>query len=308
MELKKIALMGLGAVGSYIYWGLSRKEGIDLSVIADGERKERLEKEGIVINGVRYNPAVKTPAQARGADLLIVTVKYTALRDSLSDIKEIADSHTIIMSLMNGVDSEEIIAEAVDPGQIVYSLIKIASQRVGNSIQFDPESTIGIFYGETDPDADHLRMEALNRLFDGSAVEHQESSDIIREIWSKFLLNIGNNLPQAIIGCGVGAYDDSEHLLFIKKKLRAEVKAIAAAKGIDLTNLDQRSTKGAKVFPDARYSTLQDIDAKRHTEIDMFAGAVVKMGNELGIATPYNEAVYHLIKALEEKNDGRFDY
>ena len=53
---------------------------------------------------------------------------------------------------------------------------------------------------------------------------------------------------------------------------------------------------------------LQELDAGRHTEIDMFSGALMRMGQELGIPTPYNEYTYHMIKALEEKNDGLFDY
>lgn len=61
-------------------------------------------------------------------------------------------------------------------------------------------------------------------------------------------------------------------------------------------------------MPSARYSTLQDLDAKRHTEIDMFSGALMRMGKELGIPTPYNEYTYHMIKALAEKNDGLLDY
>ena len=65
---------------------------------------------------------------------------------------------------------------------------------------------------------------------------------------------------------------------------------------------------GSAVPPSARYSTLQDLDAGRHTEIDMFSGALIRMGKELGIPTPYNEYTYHIIKALEEKNDGKFDY
>ncbi len=55
-------------------------------------------------------------------------------------------------------------------------------------------------------------------------------------------------------------------------------------------------------------NTLQDLDAKRHTEIDMFSGAIIRMGKQLGISTPYNEFTFHMIKALEEKNDGNFDY
>ena len=101
-----------------------------------------------------------------------------------------------------------------------------------------------------------------------------------------------------MVGCGVGAYRDSEHVAFLRDRLREEVDRIA----------DTSSTFGSKVRDRARYSTLQDLDAGRHTEVDMFAGAVVRMGRELGIPTPYNEFTYHMIKALEEKNDGKFDY
>ena len=57
-----------------------------------------------------------------------------------------------------------------------------------------------------------------------------------------------------------------------------------------------------------RSKHLQDIDSGRHTEIDMFSGVMMRMGKELGIPTPYNEYTYHMIKALEEKNDGVFEY
>lgn len=117
-----------------------------------------------------------------------------------------------------------------------------------------------------------------------------------------------NNLPQAILGAGVGCYRDSVHMQAISDGLRQELEAIAAAKGIDINKADKSSSRGSAVPPSARYSTLQDLDAKRHTEIDMFSGTLMKMGRELGIPTPYNEYTYHMIKALEEKNDGLFDY
>ena len=93
-----------------------------------------------------------------------------------------------------------------------------------------------------------------------------------------------------------------------REALRRELEAIAAAKGIDLSKAAAGSTHGSTVPPTARYSTLQDLDAGRHTEIDMFSGALMRMGRKLGIPTPYNEYTYHMIKALEEKNDGLFDY
>ena len=127
-------------------------------------------------------------------------------------------------------------------------------------------------------------------------------------MWSKFRLNVCNNLPQAILGAGVGCYQDSVHMKAISDGLRRELEAIASAKGIDISKAAASSGHGSAVPPSARYSTLQDLDAGRHTEIDMFSGALVRMGRELGIPTPYNEYTYHMIKALEEKNDGKFDY
>ncbi len=307
MDIKKVAIIGAGAVGCYILWGLSQKEDIELSVIASGERKDRFEKEGFFINGRLYQPIVKTPAEAFGADLVIVAVKYNALRSAVSDIKEIVDRHTVVMSLMNGVDSEEVIAAKIGEERIIPALIKVASERKGNRIYFDADTTIGIVYGEKDGKST-ARTREIAELFEGTGLNYRETDVILSEIWTKFRLNVGNNQPQAMLGVGVGAYSDSEHVAALRDGLVKELEAIANAKGIDLSAADPSSSRGSKVFKKARYSTLQDLDAKRHTEVEMFSGAIVRMGKELGIPTPYNEFTYHMIKALEEKNDGLFDY
>ena len=307
MDFKKIVIIGAGAVGSYMLWGLSHKDDIDISVVASGKRKERLETEGLCINDELYKPAVKTPQEAHGADLVILAVKYNALPAAVQDIKEIVDEHTVVISLMNGVDSEDVIASEIGEKHIVPALIKVASERKQNRIYFDPESTIGVVYGEKDGKSSE-RTRALEQLFEGTGLHYRETAVILSEIWSKFRLNVGNNLPQAMLGVGVGAYGDSEHVAAIREGLVNELDAIAKAKGIDLSLADSSSTRGSKVLKRARYSTLQDLDAKRHTEVDMFSGALIRMGRQLGIATPYNEFTFHMIKALEEKNDGNFDY
>ncbi len=305
--IKSVAILGAGAVGSYLMWGLSQKRDIELCVVASEERKKRFESNGFVINDCLYRPVVKTPKEAHGVDLLIVSVKYNALEAALTDIKEIVDDHTIVMSLMNGVDSEEIIAGAIGESKLVYSVIKVASERNGNSVRFDPQTTIGMVYGEKDGTISE-RIEALNCLFADTGLHYRSSQVVLTEIWSKFRLNVPNNQVQAMIGCGVGAYRDSEHVRFLQLAVLEEVDAIAKAKGIDFSQSDKSSSFGSKVMDRARYSTLQDLDAGRHTEVDMFSGAIIRMGKELGIPTPYNEFVYHMIKALEEKNDGKFDY
>lgn len=307
MTIEKVAILGAGAVGSYVIWGLSGREDIRLGVVADGERAGRL-KRGCRINDVTYYPEVWTPQDARGADLLIVALKYGALPGAMESIRTITGENTTVMSLMNGVDSEELIAEAIGASHMIYSLIKVASHQEDTGYYFDSETTIGIVFGESAAPYRSERIQAIEKLFENTGIHYRATEYIREEMWSKFRLNVCNNLPQAVLGAGVGCYRDSIHMKAISNGLKEELEAIAKAKGIDINRADASSTRGSAVPPTARYSTLQDLDAGRHTEIDMFSGALMRMGKELGIPVPYNEYTYHMIKALEEKNDGKFDY
>ena len=308
MKIQSVAVLGAGAVGSYVIWGLSHKKDIRLGVIAEGERADRLKKGGCRINDEVYRPEVWSPQEAEDVDLLIVSLKYGSLPEALESIKTIVGEHTTVMSLMNGVDSEELIAEQVGDDRVLRSLIKVASHKEENGYYFNPETTLGIIFGELAAPFDSERVQAIESLFADTG-SHFRSTEFIREeIWGKFRLNICNNLPQAILGAGVGCYSDSTHMKAISDGLRRELEQIALAKGIDMSKMAGTSGRGSAVPASARYSTLQDLDAGRHTEIDMFSGALMRMGEELGIPTPYNEYTYHMIKALEEKNDGLFDY
>lgn len=307
-NIKTVAVLGAGAVGSYVIWGLSNNKEIKLGVVASGERKERLKKEGCIINGVKYTPHVWTPQEAKNVDLLIVALKYGSLLGALEDIKTVVGENTIVMSLMNGVDSEEIIAGEIDRSHILYSFIKVASHKEADGYHFDPETTVGIYIGELEEPYESERIKAVNAIFENTGIHWTVTQYILEEIWGKYRLNICNNLPQAILGAGVGCYEDSKHMGAIREGLKREVEAVAKAKGIDLSIIESKSSRGSAVKASARYSTLQDLDAGRHTEIDMFSGAMVRMGRELGISTPYNEYTYHMIKAMEEKNDGLFEY
>ena len=97
MKIQSVAILGAGAVGSYVIWGLSQKEEIELGVIAEGERKERLQQNGCKINGKVYRPNVWTPKEACGVDLLIVALKYGAKQAFGTDL----DPNAIIASEEN---------------------------------------------------------------------------------------------------------------------------------------------------------------------------------------------------------------
>lgn len=164
--------------------------------------------------------------------------------------------------------------------------------------------TMGLYFGEDNGEPSE-RTEAIEDLLKDTPIHHHLSANIQQDIWYKYALNISKNLPQAIINCGLGAYTDSEHLAYISARMRKEVSDVAAALGIDISDTSGTRAKNATFAPDSRFSTLQDLDAKRPTEIDMFSGTLVRMGKELHVDTPFNEFAYHAIKCLEEKNSGK---
>ena len=225
MKIHSVAVLGAGAVGSYVIWGLSSRNDIRLGVVAEGERNERLRQQGCRINGAVYRPQVWTPAEAHGVDLLIVSLKYGALPGALDSIQKIADDHTVIMSLMNGVDSEELIGARVGESHMLYSVIKVASHREADGYHFDPATTIGIIFGERQAPYHSERVQAVEALFADTGLHYRSTEHIREEMWSKFRLNVCNNLPQAILGAGVGCYRDSSHMQAIREGLRQELEA-----------------------------------------------------------------------------------
>ena len=125
--IHSVAVLGAGAVGSYVIWGISSLDDVELGVIAEGERAERIKNEGCLINDKVYHPQVWTPKEAKKADLLVVALKYNALLPALPSIKEAVGENTVVMSLMNGVDSEEIIAKEVGDSHLLYSCLLYTS-------------------------------------------------------------------------------------------------------------------------------------------------------------------------------------
>ena len=107
MKINKVALLGAGAVGAYFIWGLSEKMGDNFCVVAKGERKERLLKNGIIINGKQYALNVKEPQELNDVDLLLVSSKQDALPGMLDDIKCMVNENTIVMEIDNEMINED---------------------------------------------------------------------------------------------------------------------------------------------------------------------------------------------------------
>ena len=152
------------------------------------------------------------------------------------------------------------------------------------------------------------RVLAVKEVFDRCGIMNIIDPDMIKGIWFKFMCNVGENLTCALLGIPFGVFRTSDHANAIRRKAMEEVVLIAQELGVDLGKEDmdrQESTLMALPFQN-KPSTLQDLEAGKRTEIDMFAGTVIEYGRKLGIATPVNEMFYHAIHVLEEKCGGSF--
>ncbi len=305
MEYKKIALIGAGAVGAYFIYGFTDQSDLDFCLVAEGERSDRLKKNGVMINDQTYYPKVKSPEEAKGADLLLVCTKYHGLTGALDMIETIVDEHTVVMSLLNGINSEDLIAERIGGKHLLYSVTRISSERRDGRIHFVPETTPGITVGERDSSIPSPRVQAFMHLMRQYDLHCRFSENIRLDQWSKYSMNIIYNLPQAVLDVGFGAYFDSSYVAAIRDRLFEEVCAVANAEGIPLK--EQQDWRSACVNT-ARFSTLQDLDAHRTTEIDLFTGVLISLAEKHGISVPFAEYTHFAIKALEEKNAGRFQY
>ena len=138
MKAERVALLGAGAIGAYIIWGMAQELGENFCVVARGERKARLERDGLVINGERHTFPVKTPEEARGADVLFVACKQDKLSDALGDIRTVTAENTTVISLLNGVTSEGVIAGAVGMEHVLPGFVRLSAVRKENSVTFSP--------------------------------------------------------------------------------------------------------------------------------------------------------------------------
>ncbi|MGB8455652.1 MAG: 2-dehydropantoate 2-reductase [Anaerocolumna sp.] len=310
MKIKKLTLIGLGSMGVFFAPKLGQYLGKEnFRVLAEGERKERLQAKGVTVNGIKHRFTVITPdAEGDTADLIIMAVKDTGFSQAILDIRNQVGKDTQILCVMNGIDSEERIAAVYGWEHIIYSYMRVSIIMKDGIADFDPEFG-KVYFGEAKNDELTERVKAVRELFDVCDIKYNIEPDMVRGMWFKFMCNIGENMTCAMLGIPFGAFQVSDHANEIRYKAMWEVIKIANRLGIDLGKEDivyQETTINRLPFGN-KPSTLQDLENGRRTEIEMFAGKVVELGAKLGIETPLNWMFYHGIKVCEEKNRGEFN-
>lgn len=309
MEIKRVALIGLGAIGSYLAPRIEQAVGREnFCVVAQGERRRRLESQGTVINGVTHRFRVVSPGEQEPcADLVMVVVKHNQLPQAVKDIADLVGPNTVLVSFMNGITSEETLAGAYGWERVVYGLTRVSIVMQDHTSSYDPN--VGMFlFGEAKNDPEHPtgRIAAMAALFEKAGIRYRISKDMVQAIWLKFMANVSENQSSAILGIPFGAWQVSEQANLLRESAMREVIAIGNRLGIEMSEKHmQRQHEQLQAMPyNNKTSMLQDIENGRKTEVEMFSGTVIRLGRELGIPTPVNEVFYRCIRVLEEKNEG----
>jgi 2-dehydropantoate 2-reductase len=143
----------------------------------------------------------------------------------------------------------------------------------------------------------------VKEILDRAVIPNQLSEDMQRVLWWKFMINVGINQASAVLGSPYGIFQASADALALMKSLMQEVIDLARARHIDLTgkDLDDWCRIMSTLSPEGKTSMLQDIEAGRKTEVEIFAGKMICMGREYRVPTPVNETALRIIRVLETK-------
>jgi 2-dehydropantoate 2-reductase len=302
VPIKTISVIGAGAVGAAYASKFHDHDKHGISLVAKGEHYERLTGEGLIINNRHYvfkvmRPEERTPP----SDLVLVAVKHHHLKQAIDDISNRVGEDTIILSVMNGIDSEAQIGAVYGMEKMLYGVaVGINAVREGNRVTFSQQGKL--FIGEANNRHLTERVKRVQSLFEEAKVVYETPDDMMRTLWWKFMINVGINQASAVLGAPYSVFQAFREARELMESAMREVMPIAQAAGVSLSEVDVENwnTFLANQSPDAKTSMLQDIEAKRKTEIEMFAGKVIELGREYGIPTPVNQTLYRIVKVIEQ--------
>ncbi|MGV8081144.1 MAG: ketopantoate reductase family protein [Syntrophales bacterium] len=299
--IHKVSIIGAGALGAAYGALLYDMNPGCVSFVAAGERFERLRREGVIVNGRHYAIPVLAPEDTSPpADLVIVAVKNHHLDAAIGEMKNRVGGDTIILSLMNGIDSEERIGAVYGMDKVLYALtMGIDALREGNRVIYTTQGRI--FFGEAKNPAVTERVARVQALFDRAGIAWETPPDMIRTLWWKFMANVGINQASAVLRAPYSSFQVPSEARDLMLSSMREVIAVAEKAGVSLTQEDIEAFDPilARLSPEGKTSMLQDVEARRKTEVEMFAGTMIALGERYGVAVPVNRMLFEAIRNIE---------
>lgn len=296
--MESIGILGAGALGVMYGSRIETSLGSDkLCFIADEGRRARYQQEGHFANGrrcsFRYLSTCEQPV-----DLLLVAVKFGGLNEALELATPFVGRHTVIISVLNGIASEDIIVRRFGDRVLYCEVHGMDATKQSNRVSFSRMGTL--VYGEKD-DSRTERVAAVADLLGRAGIEYQVADDIMHSMWNKLMLNTGVNQAAAVYKATYGDFQCPGRPREDMIAAMREAMGVAAAEGIALTEADIQNWLDLidRLSPQGMTSMLQDVLAGRHTEVELFSGTICSLGEKHGIPTPVNDRFYESVSQFE---------
>lgn len=301
MGINTVGIVGKGALGLLYADAVERALGPGaVRFLMDGERYARHAGETVLVNGEPRSFRTVEPSQAEPVDLLVFAVKATGLADAIELAVPFAGPRTRIVSLLNGVTSEERIAARYGWGNLVLCVAQGM-----DAVFLDGELTFthpGELRFGAAPETDPQTVADIAAFCDRVGLAYTVEDDIEHRLWTKFMLNVGVNQTCMVYGGTYGSVSEpgEQNRTFIAAM--REALAVANAEGVALTEGDLAAMAAlmASLDPDGMPSMAQDRINRKPSEVAEFSGTLIERAERHGILVPTNRWLYERIRAIEE--------
>ncbi len=298
----RIAVMAAGAVGGY-FGARMATAGHDVFFIARGANLQTIKTKGLKVESVLgdihlQNPAVTDdPASVGPVDIVLFAVKLWDTEKAAQQALPLVGPTTRVIPLQNGIDSLERLAPILGTDIVVPGAAYIATVMSSPGVVSHTSKFARMITGRSDgkPDA---RLTAFTDAAQAAGIDISQSEMIDRERWQKFVFLVGLSGATASTRMALGPILQDPDTRQLFHGLMREVVAVGRAKGVSIPAdfADDRLKFGETSPPTFKASMCHDLERGNRLELDWLAGKVVSLGRELGVATPWNEAVYAVLK------------
>ena len=302
MNINKVGLIGRGAVGSMYASMMQKVLGKEnFFILVDEKRKERYEKTPFYINREEVDFHYVSKVEESGElDLIFIVCKYPTLKDALTTIAPFVREDTILVCLLNGVVSENVVEETLGKGIVVHSIAQLMDAMMkGNEVLYTQSGEIVLGVKDTKREE---AMFSVAKFLDTCLISHKEVEDIIHDQWSKLMLNCGLNQVCMVYDVPYKETQENGKYRDLFVDVMKEVQMIAKLEGILLTDEEIENWKKAvdKLSSISMPSMRQDRLAKRKSEVELFSKTMMDLASKHHVKVPLNEDLYYKVLEIEK--------
>lgn len=310
MNKKHIVVVGLGGVGGYFGFKINQTNETTgkytVSFVARGETYDKVKENGLVLLSPEHSNSqthpdaiVKNISDIKNPDLVLICVKEYDLENVCKQLLPVINEDTVLLPMMNGADIYDRIRKIIPDHTILPTCIYVASHIKERGI-VEHKGKTGKMIAGRDPEHFSASVEWITELLSESKIDFDYKDNSLSDIWTKFIFIASFGLVTAKHNSSIGTVCTDQQQKNEAAGIMNEIKLIAAKKGIDLQEDIISATFGkASTFPFETPTSLQlDINSgKKDNELELFAGAVLKYGSEVGVETPFTQKIYTEIKS-----------